>query len=217
MKDRALIVFARSPVAGQVKSRLTQLLSSQEAADLYRAFLMDSLAQYASLEVDVRLYLADGGDPGVHLYGAQLKKQYGNGLGERMENAFRETAVEGYKQMVIIGTDHPTLPTEFILEAYEALSDVPAVCIGPASDGGYYLLGMSPFICGLFDGIVYSKPNVLSLTLVRAHESGASVTQLPVWYDIDTPEDLRRLVSENTVLPPATMKMMRMLKARYGL
>ncbi|MXY07300.1 MAG: glycosyltransferase [Rhodothermaceae bacterium] len=217
MKDRALIVFARSPVAGQVKSRLTQLLSSQEAADLYRAFLVDSLAQYASLEVDVRLYMADEGDPGVRLYGAQLKKQCGNGLGERMEHAFRETAAEGYKQMVIIGTDHPTLPTDFIVEAYEALSDVPAVCIGPASDGGYYLLGMSPLICGLFDRIVYSKPNVLSLTLVRAHESGASVTQLPVWYDIDTPEDLRRLVSENTVLPPATMKVMRMLSARYGL
>ncbi|MDE2771314.1 MAG: TIGR04282 family arsenosugar biosynthesis glycosyltransferase [Bacteroidota bacterium] len=217
MKDRALIVFARSPVAGQVKSRLTQLLSSQEAADLYRAFLMDSLAQYASLGVDVRLYMADEGDPGVHLYGAQLKKQCGDGLGERMEHAFRETAVEGYEQMVIIGTDHPTLPTEFIMDAYEALSDVPAVCIGPASDGGYYLLGMSPLICGLFDGIVYSKPNVLSLTLVRARESGASVTQLPVWYDVDTPEDLRRLVSEKTVLPPATMKMVRILESRYGL
>ncbi|MXW83748.1 MAG: glycosyltransferase [Rhodothermaceae bacterium] len=217
MKDRALIVFARSPVAGQVKSRLTQLLSSQEAADLYRAFLVDSLAQYASLEVDVRLYMADEGDPGVHLYGAQLKKQCGDGLGERMDHAFRETAAEGYEQMVIIGTDHPTLPTEFIMDAYEALSDVPAVCIGPASDGGYYLLGMSPLICGLFDGIVYSKPNVLSLTLVRARESGASVTQLPVWYDVDTPEDLRRLVSEKTALPPATMKMMRMLESRYGL
>ncbi len=217
MKDRALIVFARSPVAGQVKSRLTQLLSSQEAADLYRAFLVDSLAQYASLEVDVRLYMADEGDPGVHLYGAQLRKQCGNGLGERMEHAFSETAAEGYNQMVIIGTDHPTLPTEFIMEAYEALSDVPAVCIGPASDGGYYLLGMSPLISGLFDGIVYSKPNVFSLTLGRAHESGATVTKLPVWYDVDTPEDLRRLVSENTVLPPATMKVMRMLSARYGL
>ena len=134
-----------------------------------------------------------------------------------MDHAFRETAAEGYEQMVIIGTDHPTLPTEFIMDAYEALSDVPAVCIGPASDGGYYLLGMSPLICGLFDGIVYSKPNVLSLTLVRARESGASVTRLPVWYDVDTPEDLRRLVSEKTVLPPATMKIMRMLESRYGL
>jgi hypothetical protein len=217
MNDRALIVFARSPVAGQVKSRLTPLLSSQEAADLYRAFLMDSLAQYAALEVDVRLYMADEGDPGIHLYGAQLKKQCGNGLGERMEHAFRETAAEGYEKMVIIGTDHPTLPTEFIMEAYEALSDVPAVCIGPTLDGGYYLLGMSPLIYGLFDGIVYGEPNVLSLTLVRAHESEASVTQLPVWYDIDTPEDLRRLASGNAVLPPATKKMMRMLKARYGL
>ncbi len=217
MNDRALIVFARSPVAGQVKSRLTPLLSSQEAADLYRAFLKDSLAQYASLEVDVHLYMADEGNPGVDLYCAQLKKQYGHGLGERMEQAFRDTAAEGYEQMVIIGTDHPTLPTEFIMEAYEALSDVPAVCVGPALDGGYYLLGMSPLICGLFDGIVYGEPNVFSLTLVRAHESGASVTQLPAWYDIDTPEDLRRLVSGETVLPPATMKMVRKLKARYGL
>ncbi len=217
MKGRALIVFARSPKSGQVKSRLTQLISPQEATEIYRMFLMDSLEQYASLGVSVRLYMSDGVPPDVPFHGAQIMKQYGKGLGERMCHAFRETAAEGYRQMVIIGTDHPTLPDAFLHNAFQALLDPPSICIGPAEDGGYYLLGMNPFIDGLFDNMMYSRPDVFELTLAKAYQSDAKVVQLPKWYDVDTPDDLRRLTIEEDIVPKNTLKMIKQLKAKYSL
>lgn len=215
MKGRALIVFARPPKSGQVKSRLTKLISPQEAADLYRMFLMDSLEQYASLNVEVRLYMSDGTPPSVPVHGAMVKQQCGKGLGERMRHAFQETAAAGYRQMVIIGTDHPTLPDAFIQDAFLALSNSPSISIGPTEDGGYYLLGMNPFIDGLFDGMIYSRPDVYKLTLNRAYQSGANVVQLPKWYDVDTPDDLYRLASEEELMPVNTLKIVKQLKKKY--
>ncbi|MXX97285.1 MAG: glycosyltransferase [Rhodothermaceae bacterium] len=217
MKGRALIVFARSLKSGQVKSRLTKLISAQEATDLYRMFLVDSLKQYASLNVAVRLYMSDGIPPDIPVYGAVIKQQCGKELGERMRHAFQETAAAGYRQMVIIGTDHPTLPDAFIQDAFHALSDLPSICIGPTEDGGYYLLGMNPFIDGLFDDMIYSRPDVFELTLTRAYQSGANVVQLPKWYDVDTPDDLRRLASEEEAVPINTLKIVKQLKAKYAL
>ncbi|MCY3488249.1 MAG: TIGR04282 family arsenosugar biosynthesis glycosyltransferase [Bacteroidetes bacterium] len=217
MKGRALIVFARSLKSGQVKSRLTKLISAQEATDLYRMFLMDSLKQYASLNVAVRLYMSDGIPPDIPVYGAVIRQQCGKGLGERMRHAFQETTAAGYRQMVIIGTDHPTLPDAFIQDAFRALSDSSSICIGPTEDGGYYLLGMNPFIDGLFDDMIYSRPDVFELTLTRAYQSGANVVQLPKWYDVDTPDDLRRLASEEEAVPINTLKIVKQLKAKYAL
>lgn len=210
MKDRALIVFARSPRAGHVKSRLTTLITPQEAADLYRAFLMDSLQQYASLNIAVRLYMSDEGAPHVPVFGATLKRQHGDDLGQRMQHAFQETAKAGYKQIIIIGSDHPTLPLVFLQRAFEALSEAPTICIGPTEDGGYYLLGMNPLIHGLFDGIVYSRPDVFSLTRTRAYQTGANIIELPKWYDVDTPADLRRLTREESV-PVNTLNILKQL------
>lgn len=210
MKDRALIVFARSPRAGHVKSRLTTLITPQEAADLYRAFLMDSLQQYASLNIAVRLYMSDEGLPHVPVFGATIKRQHGDDLGQRMQHAFQETAKAGYKQIIIIGTDHPTLPLVFLQRAFEELSEAPTICIGPTEDGGYYLLGMNPLIHGLFDGIVYSRPDVFSLTRARAYQTGANIIELPKWYDIDTPDDLRRLTKEESV-PVNTLNILKQL------
>ena len=210
MKDRALIVFARSPRAGHVKSRLTTLITPQEAADLYRAFLMDSLQQYASLNIAVRLYMSDEGAPHVPVFGATLKRQHGDDLGQRMQHAFQETAKAGYKQIIIIGSDHPTLPLVFLQRAFEVLSEAPTICIGPTEDGGYYLLGMNPLIHGLFDGIVYSRPDVFSLTRARAYQTGANIIELPKWYDVDTPADLRRLTREESI-PVNTLNILKQL------
>ena len=213
---RALIAFARSPKTGQVKSRLTSLISPKEAADLYRAFLMDSLQQYASFNIAVRLYMSSEDPPDVPLHGAVIRQQHGNGLGERMQHAFNETAAEGYDQTVIIGTDHPTLPDAFIQSALDALSEAPSICIGPAEDGGYYLLGMNPLMHGLFDDITYSQPDVYRRTLERAYQSGARVVQLPQWYDVDTPADLKRLIAEEDSVPTNTWKTLRDLKVKYA-
>ncbi|MCY4158846.1 MAG: glycosyltransferase [Bacteroidetes bacterium] len=144
-------------------------------------------------------------------------QQVGNDLGERMKHAFRESAEAGYEQIVIIGTDHPTLPDTFIQDAFDALSHRPTMSIGPTEDGGYYLLGMNPLINDLFDGMVYSQPDVYRLTLERAYHSGVNVVELPKWYDVDTPDDLKRLMADESLVPQNTLKVLQQLRSKYKL
>ena len=196
MRQEALIVFAKAPVPGQVKTRLTSVLTEDEAARLYTAFLQDALDQYTALGADVRLYWSspldvvpdDFTQADVHAF-----VQQGKGLGARMQRAFLETFAAGYERVVIIGTDHPTLPSAFIEEAFRALREPLSVAIGPSEDGGYYLLGMNEFYPQLFAGMRYSHADVFRETLARARGTSAVLTMLPVWYDVDTPGALRRL------------------------
>ena len=218
---RALIVFAKPPTPGAVKTRLTALLTPGEAARLYEAFLRDALIQYQRLGVDVRLYVS----PPVRSFpmevipaGVSLHEQQGPGLGARMKTAFVESFGAGYERLVIIGTDHPTLPTAFIAQAFEALTPPQALCIGPSDDGGYYLLGMNDFYPELFHDMRYSHADVFAQTLERAGRVRASLTLLPSWYDIDIPETLRRLVADlDNPTPEAahTRRVMTDLLARY--
>jgi len=217
MENKALIVFARSPKSGQVKSRLTSLITPREAANIYRAFLKDSLKQFASLGVAVRLYMSDEKELDFPVYGATILRQHGDDLGKRMQHAFTETAETGYEQIVIIGTDHPTLPDAYIQSAFDALLNIPTVSIGPTEDGGYYLLGMNPYTHGLFDGMVYSRSDVYRLTLERAYHSGTNIVELPEWYDVDTPDDLKRLIADERLVPPNTLKILKQLKIKYNL
>ncbi|MEZ4700271.1 MAG: TIGR04282 family arsenosugar biosynthesis glycosyltransferase [Rhodothermales bacterium] len=199
MSPSALIVFAKVPEPGKVKTRLTELLTPTQAAELYTAFLADALAQYAALDVDVRLYLppSDKTMPaGVVPEPVSRQAQVGADLGARMGHAFLETFMAGYKKAVIIGTDHPTLPSPFIDEAFRILDDPYAISIGPSEDGGYYLLGMNEFYPHLFEGMTYSHDQVFMQTLERAGETGAEVTVLPPWFDVDTPDELVRLARE---------------------
>ncbi len=199
MKTSALIVFARRPEPGAVKTRLTATLTPEEAARLYEAFLRDALNQYQALDVDARLYFSPpaGSIPDDLIpEGVTLHQQQGPVLGARMKIAFVESFGDGYQRLVIIGTDHPTLPTAFIEQAFEALRRPLSICIGPSDDGGYYLLGMNDFYPEVFHDMRYSHADVFEQTLERAGRTGAHLTVLPPWYDVDTPDTLRRLVIE---------------------
>ncbi|GIV62393.1 MAG: hypothetical protein KatS3mg044_1259 [Rhodothermaceae bacterium] len=192
----ALIVFARVPEPGRVKTRLIPYLTAEEAADLYAAFLRDALDQYLALGVAVRLYLAppEGAMlPGWIPPAVDRFEQRGEDLGARMRRAFLETFVAGYERVVIIGTDHPTLPTAFIAQAFAALETPRTVVLGPSEDGGYYLLGMNEFYPEAFHEMTYSHDRVFVDTLARLAETPAVPVILPPWYDVDTPEALRRL------------------------
>jgi rSAM/selenodomain-associated transferase 1 len=196
---QALIVFAKVPEPNQVKTRLTSLLSPEWAARLYEAFLLDAFEVYTRLPVDVRLYFsANPARVPAHLApnGASLYEQRGADLGRRMAAAFAETFLAGYERAVIIGTDHPTLPTPFIEEAFFLLEDPYCIAIGPSDDGGYYLLGMNEFYPLLFQEMTYSHARVFEQTLARAGSLQANLHILPRWYDVDTPESLRRLVAD---------------------
>ena len=204
--DASLLVFAKVPRPGDVKTRLTPTLNAGEAARLYTAFLRDTLRQAVRLSVDVRLYLApplpDGGleavppDVSVHA-------QEGDGLGPRMQHAFRETLEEGYGQVIGMGSDHPTLPPSFLRRADQALRESTSLCIGPTEDGGFYVLGMSTFYPQLFDGMSYSHSEVFAETLSRAGQAAADIAVLPQWYDVDRPGDLRRLLTDSDERPGA--------------
>jgi hypothetical protein len=174
-------------------------LDAPEAANLYAAFLQDALEQYVPLDADIRLYLTPSAselDQSIVPAGVSLHEQTGDDLGERMARAFVETFAMGYERILILGTDHPTLPTAFIEVALEALSNSRSIVIGPAEDGGYYLLGLNDFIPELFRGMEFSHGDVFKQTLDRIPEAGIDLTVLPGWYDVDTPDDVSRLAAE---------------------
>ena len=216
MRRSALIVFGRPPVAGKVKTRLTSLLTTQEAADLYAAFLQDALTQYRTTNADVRLYLTEVHDLDFSLLGASCHLQIPGTLSVKMAAAFQETFALGYERVVIIGTDHPTLPDAYLLAAFEALSRAPAVVVGPTDDGGYYLLGMTRYYGELLHDMTFSKADVMTNTLRRARLTDACVVKLPAWYDVDNPSDLQHL-STSAQLPAYTNAVMRRLAHRYKL
>jgi rSAM/selenodomain-associated transferase 1 len=218
--DAVLLVFAKIPRPGHVKTRLTPVLTPDEAAELYRAFLRDALDVYADLPVEVRLYLAPPfSEDEVRAVPASISvhKQQGDGLGPRMAQAFREALHDGYDRAVVVGTDHPTLPPAFVEQSFASLAAERAVCIGPSEDGGYYLLGMSTLYPQLFDGMRYSHEEVFSDTLSRIGTTDAQLTVLPQWYDVDTPAALQRLVQEldeTDVAAPRTRALIDQLDVR---
>jgi len=196
--EHALIIFARHPVPGQVKTRLSPPLSPEEAAELYRCMLEDILARTESLAGLERYLFFEGGD-GEAAYFARTAPdmarflQQGDDLGARMAAAFRRVFADGHGIAVIIGTDSPDLPVTYIQEACERLQqgNIDAV-FGPSGDGGYYLLGMGKLHGGLFRNITWSSDMVLRESLQRAAEEGLRVALLPGWHDVDRPEDLMR-------------------------
>ncbi len=198
-----------------MKSRLSPPLSQEEAAELYAAFLRDAIDDYSATDafgldeaVAIRLYwsgadtLRDGLVPAV----ISCHEQKGAGLGSRMLRAFVETFAARHERIVIIGTDHPTLPVSFVGEAFRALAQPFAVVIGPSTDGGFYLLGLNELYPSLFD-MDYSHARVFENTLERATEEGAHPVILPEWYDVDNRQSLQRLVVEyrnGGPIPPRT-------------
>jgi rSAM/selenodomain-associated transferase 1 len=222
----ALIIFAKAPTPGRVKTRLTERLTEAEAARLYEAFLRDTLAQYAALAetrgAALRLYHAGPDWPAALApEGASLHRQRSGGLGARMAAAFRETFAAGAGTALIAGTDCPTLPPAFLGEAFDTLQrEAETVCIGPSTDGGYYLLGTRRPAERLFDDMSYSHSGVFDQTLARIAETGRTPVVLPEWYDVDRPADLHRLAADLSdraaaARAPRTRRQIRTLAEQY--
>ena len=194
--NNALIVFARDPILGKVKTRLNTFLDLKTICDLYTCFLSDSLDKICAIgSVDrfVGIYPSNTSgyfeqlDPSLY---ADIFTQKGKDLGERMLNAFSERFREGYRRVVIIGADSPSLPLGYIMQAFCSERDV---VIGPSVDGGYYLIGMRGKLVNLFDGVKWGEDTVLEETRYKLEKSGASLELLPIWYDVDRAGDLRFL------------------------
>ena len=191
--DFTLCIFAKVPRPGAVKTQLAVEIGDQAAAALAQAFLEDSLALAACMP-GARTVLALSGDPTTLVPLAVQTTIWSQGegdLGERMQRVAAR-ALESSPRAVIIGTDSPGLPEQRILAATESLLTHDAV-IGPADDGGYYLLGLTRSPPGLLDALPWSSEHTRSETLHRLQGSGFSTTQLEPWFDVDVPADLRRL------------------------
>ena len=196
------MVMAKEPLPGRTKTRLSPPLSSRQATDLYRCLLQDTLELMKRIEGvrPIIAYLPPDAEPFFRRIappGFDFLAQVGSDLGERLDNALTRYLQTGYQQAVVMDSDSPTLPPDYLRQAFREL-EKPAVdvVLGPAHDGGYYLIGLKSPCSALFRGIAMSTPTVMAETLERAQEQGLRVACLPEWYDVDTAEELERLVDE---------------------
>jgi rSAM/selenodomain-associated transferase 1 len=198
----ALAIFAKAPVVGQVKTRLCPPLTPEQAAELYRCFLLDILENVSVLPgVDIFLAFTPVGAAAIFQpflsQRVRLIPQRGDSLGERMANTLADLLTDGFKRVAIIGSDLPTLPVSYLQEAFRLLDNENTdVVLGPSADGGYYLIGARTLYPPLFAGVTWSTPTVLCQTCSRAQSLGLRVAFVPPWYDVDTKDDLRRLAAD---------------------
>jgi len=192
----ALIVFLKYPQAGKVKTRLGKVVGYDTAARLYEIFIADTFDMVAQSRADAcfAAFAPHGRYAEIQRYipeGVAVFPQEGGDLGERMLKAFEHLFEGGADKVVIVGSDSPTLPVEYIGTAFLEL-DRHELVLGPAEDGGYYLIGLNRPVTGLFDNIVWSSVNVMADTLALADKLTLSYFLLPSWYDIDDLTTLRR-------------------------
>jgi uncharacterized protein len=197
--------MAKAPRAGEVKTRLLGALSPEEAKGLYVAFLSDTFALMEDVKEErenlaLALCYAPEGDEEafeeVEREGSLMIPQRGENLGERLINCFADLFALGFESIVVIGADSPTLPGEFVFDAFECFESDDDVVIGPTEDGGYYLVGMRKLHKRIFEDIPWSGAGALHVTIERAREAELNMVLLPEWRDVDTPEDFEKLKRE---------------------
>ncbi|HEU0016429.1 MAG TPA: TIGR04282 family arsenosugar biosynthesis glycosyltransferase [Longimicrobium sp.] len=194
---RALLVFVRAPVRGRVKTRLAREMGDDAALRIYRRLGAHTVTQAMRLAredgVEVRVHHApaDAGDA-VRAWlgpGPVYLPQAEGDLGERMHAAFASALIDGHERVVIVGSDLPDLDAELIRRAFSLLDEHRAV-LGPAADGGYYLLGLREPAPGVFERIAWSTPTVLATTLERFRALGIEPALLEVLRDVDEAADV---------------------------
>lgn len=208
MPSRRLLLFTKPAREGWVKTRLIGDLTAAEAAALHAAFLDDLLDRLQGGDFELQLAWALDAEDELPAGGI---RQQGDDLGERLYRALSEAARDGSAVMAL-GSDHPTLPIAVVEEAFERLESGAEVVLGPAEDGGYYLIALRPEAVDprLFEGIAWSTDRVLSETLERCRN--LRVELLSPASDVDTPEDLRRLaarMSSDDLGCPRTRELLR--------
>ena len=186
-----LIIFYRNPREANVKTRLAATLGQDKARQIYVRLAQHTRAVAEETDVDKVVYYSEFVDSPDMWPDAIYHKasQHGHDLGARMKNAFRESFARGYTSVCIVGTDCFELSQEVIDEAFESLHHTDVV-IGPAKDGGYYLLGMNRMLPSLFDDKHWSTNTVLDETIRDLKSLGLRHTLLRTLADVDTEEDL---------------------------
>ncbi len=200
--DGSLVIFSRFPRLGRVKTRLEPALGKRGCLELHRALLLDTVEGTRFLCRRHYLYLSGSTAPERARFAEAwrlpadliIRAQTGADLGERLSEACRQVAAESKeKPVVFLGADSPTVPRKYIRQALEQLARRPVV-LGPAEDGGYYLIGLSHPRPELFSNLDWGTGKVLAQTLQRLRPE--QYTLLPSWFDVDDGGDLARLHRE---------------------
>jgi uncharacterized protein len=188
--DNAVIIFVKNPVAGKVKTRLAAAIGNDKALDIYLHLITHTVNAAVNVAADKYIYFSDEIDTTIGQNAAFKKAvQSGADLGERMKNAFSDVLNNAYHKVIITGTDCPGISPEILQRAFNQLAGTDVV-IGPAADGGYYLLGMKALHPVLFDNIEWSTSAVLQTTVERCTQNNLQCQLLEELSDIDEEKDL---------------------------
>lgn len=190
----ALIIFAKNPIKGKVKTRIASVIGKDKALEVYKRLFNITYSNTKSVNVDKYLFMTDYPDENLFDSNYYHLVQIGNDLGEKMKNAFDYLFKSGYSKVCIIGTDCPDLSCNIIKDAYNQL-DRSDVIIGPSKDGGYYLIGMKRLHDFLFLDIEWGTSKVLGQTCKKIKSEGLSHSLLEELIDVDTTQDLNHLMN----------------------
>ncbi|MEM7572380.1 MAG: TIGR04282 family arsenosugar biosynthesis glycosyltransferase [Bacteroidota bacterium] len=189
--DATLLIFVKNPVAGKTKTRLAQDVGNEMALAMYGQMMDYTRRQTLQLIGVNRILLYSETVPETDMWstgGFKRGVQHGDDLGARMEKAFQDAFATGAERVIIIGSDCPGITSDLLVTAFAALHKTDVV-LGPAIDGGYYLLGMRRLVPELFREMEWSTESVAELTRQRVADQELSLTELPVLSDVDYLED----------------------------
>jgi hypothetical protein len=207
--DCAIAVMAKQPEPGNVKTRLCPPLTPVQAADLYEAFFLDTVSLITGIK-HTDAFVAYDPDTALNFFSRILPAtvkciSQGRGdLGNRLSGVSSIVFSHGYRKVIMLASDAPHLKQDCIQMAFKGLDDTDVV-LGPCNDGGYYLIGLRYPSPEVFEGIPWSTSRVLDLTIQRAREAGKTCELLPPCYDIDTWQDVERLMRDMQVQTPNDM------------
>ncbi len=196
---KALVTFVKAPVPGTVKTRLQADLPQDDVVEIYKSFVRVVTSSYSRMR-GIERFLACApsiNDPFLievaEKSSMKTFNQRGADLGQKLNNAFKDLFKKGYSEVVIIGSDSPTIPNDYIKKAFRQLEKSDIV-LGPCCDGGLYLVGASgKFSAAIFQKIPWDTSDVLNLTMVNLFRLKKNFFLLPFWYDVDNISDLRFL------------------------
>lgn len=209
--------MAKYPEPGKVKARLAQSIGEDAATGLYQAFILDTLAtaQAITIPFHIAVHPPETQEKLANWLGPSHRYflQRGADLGERLQNGFMTMFGQKYNQVIALASDCPDLPVEILKQAVSNLQTHKAA-IGPAPDGGYYLIGFSKdsFVPDAFKGISWSTETVFQETMAKIEAESKDVYMLPEWQDIDTKTDLQEFYRKYESQTSDTLHSMKYLR-----
>ena len=198
--DIPILLFAKAPELGKVKTRLAKVLDELEILSLYEAMLSHALSfLYKNTLSELQLWISFGSESDTRIFstlpsGPKINRQADGDLGVKMGSAINHVlSVKNSKGAVIIGADCPVMSLSYIEQALSQLQSGVQLVIGPAEDGGYVLIGVDDFYPDIFEGIHWGTKEVLEQTIRKAKKAGLRYSFLDTLWDVDRPGDLERL------------------------